>query len=386
MSVLWLEGAIRKEIPKHFRGPRPYHNRVNNHVAVSEASSLYGFFSGAAVCSHVYVRRSTPEQLANNLMADFEQYLPVTNFSGADKEGNNASFSVETQGGVHDAQNERWDDGQIRRLAWLAYQINKHYPQVPLRLATSSKIGEESKGISWHRLGIDGNFPALPSILAGRKQRGGGMYYSGSPGKICPGNAKIEQHPLILAYALAMAGDVQAPPVPTPPPVQPPTAPVGNGGGVKNWLQRGDTGSAVLSLQRRLKALGYYKGALDGVFGPMTLAAVRAFQMAARIVIDGLAGPATMAALTAAEAAAAKASAPIPAKAISTTVLQRGSRGEAVRVLQRHLNAHYPAYSRLLVDGLFGPATEAVVREFQRRANITVDGIVGPQTRRALGI
>ena len=37
------------------------------------------------------------------------------------------------------------------------------------------------------------------------------------------------------------------------------------------------------------------------------------------------------------------------------------------------------------VDGLKGPRTEEAVRTFQQRARITVDGVVGPQTRKALG-
>jgi peptidoglycan hydrolase-like protein with peptidoglycan-binding domain len=36
------------------------------------------------------------------------------------------------------------------------------------------------------------------------------------------------------------------------------------------------------------------------------------------------------------------------------------------------------------VDGAFGPATEAVVREFQRRSGLLVDGIAGPRTLTAL--
>lgn len=67
-------------------------------------------------------------------------------------------------------------------------------------------------------------------------------------------------------------------------------------------------------------------------------------------------------------------------------VLRKGSKGVNVSVLQNHMNRVYPAYSRLRVDGDFGPATEAVVREFQRRAGLVVDGIVGPKTWQRLGL
>lgn len=60
------------------------------------------------------------------------------------------------------------------------------------------------------------------------------------------------------------------------------------------------------------------------------------------------------------------------------------TRGDDVRALQERLNRDYPRYSNLVVDGVFGPATDLVVREFQYRAGLTVDGIVGPATRRAL--
>ncbi|MFD4932356.1 peptidoglycan-binding protein [Peribacillus butanolivorans] len=70
----------------------------------------------------------------------------------------------------------------------------------------------------------------------------------------------------------------------------------------------------------------------------------------------------------------------------SRPTLQSGSRGADVSYLQALFNRAYPAYSKIAVDGDFGPATEAVTREFQRRSNIAADGIVGPATWRALGV
>jgi hypothetical protein len=66
------------------------------------------------------------------------------------------------------------------------------------------------------------------------------------------------------------------------------------------------------------------------------------------------------------------------------TVLRRGSTGWQVAVLQRGLNVQYPLYSHLVVDGVFGPLTEGVVREFQARAHLVVDGVAGPITLGAL--
>jgi peptidoglycan hydrolase-like protein with peptidoglycan-binding domain len=60
--------------------------------------------------------------------------------------------------------------------------------------------------------------------------------------------------------------------------------------------------------------------------------------------------------------------------------LKIGDRGDEVTQLQALLNRDYPAYSKLTEDGIFGPRTEAVIREFQRRAGLRVTGIAGPET------
>lgn len=62
-------------------------------------------------------------------------------------------------------------------------------------------------------------------------------------------------------------------------------------------------------------------------------------------------------------------------------VLIRGSKGEAVSSLQWLLNLYGAA---LAIDGSFGPATDAAVRDFQRGAGLDADGSVGPMTWAAL--
>lgn len=62
-------------------------------------------------------------------------------------------------------------------------------------------------------------------------------------------------------------------------------------------LSRGSRGGKVLALQHRLKTLGHYDGALDGVFGVGTEAALMAFQRARGLPADGVSGPVTLAAL-----------------------------------------------------------------------------------------
>src|SRR5581483_9551270 len=86
----------------------------------------------------------------------------------------------------------------------------------------------------------------------------------------------------------------------------------GSTGGSQPILRQGATGPAVVTLQQDLAAAGFSPGAIDGDFGPATLAAVKAFQSANGLVADGIVGPLTWAALTQA-ATPAPAPAPTPA-------------------------------------------------------------------------
>jgi peptidoglycan hydrolase-like protein with peptidoglycan-binding domain len=59
-----------------------------------------------------------------------------------------------------------------------------------------------------------------------------------------------------------------------------------------------------------------------------------------------------------------------------------GAEGDVVRRAQRAL--HRTPDPSVVVDGIFGPATEHAVRIFQEGAGLAVDGIVGPHTWNAL--
>jgi peptidoglycan hydrolase-like protein with peptidoglycan-binding domain len=62
-------------------------------------------------------------------------------------------------------------------------------------------------------------------------------------------------------------------------------------------LKEGMSGADVKALQRRLAALKYYPGLVDGVFGSDTLEAVWAFQEVNHLTVDGVVGAATKRAL-----------------------------------------------------------------------------------------
>lgn len=66
---------------------------------------------------------------------------------------------------------------------------------------------------------------------------------------------------------------------------------------VRPVLRRGSSGSAVVTLQRRLSALGYWCGAADGAFGHLTQQAVWALQKVAGLSRDGVVGARTWGAL-----------------------------------------------------------------------------------------
>ncbi len=71
------------------------------------------------------------------------------------------------------------------------------------------------------------------------------------------------------------------------------------------------------------------------------------------------------------------------APVFNDTRIERGDRNQDVRKLQEMLKAQ--GINTGPVDGIFGPKTQAAVRQFQQRQGLQTDGIVGSQTSAALG-
>ena len=139
-------------------------------------------------------------------------------------------------------------------------------------------------------------------------------------------------------------------------------------------LRMGDSGSAVKDLQTKLKKLGYYDGTVDSTFGSGTYAAVRAFQKKYNLTADGVAGSETLKKLDTAYKNADSDK--------DDDSLRKGATGSAVKNLQTKLKklGFYNAY----VDGSYGDTTVAAVKAFQKKYNLTADGVAGSETLKKL--
>ena len=155
-------------------------------------------------------------------------------------------------------------------------------------------------------------------------------------------------------------------------------------------LRQGDRNVYVQEIQFYLQKIALFTSRvptvkIDSSFGASTRNAVVAFQRLAGLTPDGIVGRQTWDTLVRAYRETQSIVPPLSQKipAYPGTSLRLGSRGENVSIMQMALNVINQGWgnsNQLVVDGIFGAATEAAVRAFQTRVGLTADGIIGRNT------
>lgn len=184
-----------------------------------------------------------------------------------------------------------------------------------------------------------------------------------------------------------------APQTPTDPPTKPPTnppdttqpqpdpgqQPATTGPAYPgSYIMYGSRGGNVKTVQDKLNALGFNCGAVDGIFGPKTKAAVVSFQRANGLAADGIIGPLTWSKLFGNSTSAS----PVSSSAGYPGLVMYGMHNANVSAVQSKLATL--GFNPGSIDGIFGPKTLAALKNFQRAEGLVIDGIVGPITWKAL--
>jgi peptidoglycan hydrolase-like protein with peptidoglycan-binding domain len=242
------------------------------------------------------------------------------------------------------------DDTTWRKLISLGLVPAKANTELAKYATTTIRLGSRGDAVTALQralgdLAVDGDFGPATDEAVRNYQKTKGLAVNGV---VDP-----------AVWQVLMGGPVAAPP---PPPAPQPTYDTEFTAYKSLVLKVGSKGAAVKLVQSRLGGL-----AVDGDYGPLTAAAVAAYRKAKALPAGAVVDRAVWTKL---EAQAH------PLLPYWSTVLKRGSTGAAVTALQRAL--------RIPADGDFGPQTEAAVRAAQTRAALSVNGLVGVLTWRAV--
>lgn len=156
-------------------------------------------------------------------------------------------------------------------------------------------------------------------------------------------------------------------------------------------LDRGDTGVGVSELQYLLSFISDFvsyipKVAIDGIFGEATEEAVKAFQTYYGLADTGVVDTETWEKLTNVYISFLDS---VPEGYFNEmdvyfgAPLVPGDSGRYVERVQNYLNFisdNYPSIQKVTVDGIYGPSTERAVKEFQSLFSLDPTGVVGQTT------
>jgi peptidoglycan hydrolase-like protein with peptidoglycan-binding domain len=140
--------------------------------------------------------------------------------------------------------------------------------------------------------------------------------------------------------------------------------------------------AGVQAVQDHLRHVGAYNGAVDGVWGPDSLAALQQFQSSHQLQVTGQLNQATVAALGLdPEAFLGTQQAALPPPPIPSPDTLQPSSVRAVQDRLRNLGFYNGA-----VDGIWGQSTQGAIAQFQQNRGLQPNGQLTPSTVRSMGL
>ncbi len=132
----------------------------------------------------------------------------------------------------------------------------------------------------------------------------------------------------------------------------------------------------ISDAQNQLLILGLYSGELNNELNNETKAALKEFQRLAGLTVDGILGPKTKAALEKGEDSYIGVGG---SDVNNVEVITYSKEIENAQITLKELNLYKGE-----VDGINGTGTKSAIKEFQKLAGLTIDGVLGPNTKAAL--
>ena len=132
----------------------------------------------------------------------------------------------------------------------------------------------------------------------------------------------------------------------------------------------------ISDAQNQLTILGLYSGDINNVLNNETKAALKEFQRLAGLSVDGILGPKTKAALEKGEDSYIGIGG---ADVNNVEVIIYSKEIENAQKTLKELNLYTGE-----IDGINGKGTKSAIKEFQKLAGLSIDGVLGPNTKAAL--
>ena len=136
-----------------------------------------------------------------------------------------------------------------------------------------------------------------------------------------------------------------------------------------------------IMIQIVLKSYGYYEGKIDGIFGNVSKQALITLQKSNNLDADGKIGPQTCTLLLNKQKIVKKNTAIIKNISKENTIPDSSYSQEIydAQIILKNLGLYLST-----IDGINGPGTKRAVKEFQSKAGLVSDGVIGSKTKAAL--